>query len=156
LEKYKRFTRENARQLQCKALRKLEKSRRRKNNGKTTEKTMRRAIGTVEHPDAFMRSGACGGNANAKARPPLPAPGAQNSLIGACACRATPDRVRGGLSPDHALAQIGDQDFSLRRFRAQKQAREKSAPVIPARRRNGWRAVARGSDRSGFFLRLPQ
>jgi hypothetical protein len=47
-EKYKRFTMENARQLQGKALRRLEKIRRRKNNGKTMEKTMRRATGTGE------------------------------------------------------------------------------------------------------------
>jgi hypothetical protein len=33
-EKYNRFTMENARQLQCKALRRLQKIRRRKNNGK--------------------------------------------------------------------------------------------------------------------------
>jgi hypothetical protein len=33
-EKYNRFTMENARESQCKALRRREKSRRRKNNGK--------------------------------------------------------------------------------------------------------------------------
>ena len=37
-EKYNRFTMENPRQLQCKALRELEKSRRRKNNGKQWKK----------------------------------------------------------------------------------------------------------------------
>jgi len=37
-EKYNRFTMENARQLQCKALSELEKSRRRKNNGKQWKK----------------------------------------------------------------------------------------------------------------------
>src|SRR5262249_43180517 len=34
LEKYNEFTMENSRQLQCKALRKLQKIHRRKNNGK--------------------------------------------------------------------------------------------------------------------------
>jgi hypothetical protein len=33
-KKYRRFTGENARQLQCKTLQRREKSRRRKNNGK--------------------------------------------------------------------------------------------------------------------------
>jgi hypothetical protein len=38
---------ENARQLQCKALRRLGKIRRRKNNGKQWKKTMRGAIETI-------------------------------------------------------------------------------------------------------------
>jgi hypothetical protein len=38
---------ENVPQLQCKALRRLEKIRRRKKQWRTMKKTMRRAIGTV-------------------------------------------------------------------------------------------------------------
>jgi hypothetical protein len=46
-KKYNRFATENARQLQCKALRELEKSRRRKNNCKQWKKQFTEQSKTV-------------------------------------------------------------------------------------------------------------
>jgi uncharacterized protein with von Willebrand factor type A (vWA) domain len=53
-KKYRRFTEGKAHQLQCKALQRREKSRRRKNNGEQ-EKTMRRTMETGGNPGACWR-----------------------------------------------------------------------------------------------------
>jgi hypothetical protein len=50
LEKYNRFTMKNARQLQCKALCRLQKSRRRKNNGKQWKKQWAEQSEQSENP----------------------------------------------------------------------------------------------------------
>jgi hypothetical protein len=55
LEKYNRSTMENARQLQCKALRRLQKIRRRKNNGKQWKK--QRAEQSERTPSGVLRRG---------------------------------------------------------------------------------------------------
>jgi hypothetical protein len=56
-EKYNRSTMANAHQLQCKALRGREKSRRSRNNAEQWKKTMRRTIETVGKSGRVLTSG---------------------------------------------------------------------------------------------------